>query len=373
MTYFKILFLLLLMIPNQLLKANSGDKLEKLKIHKDKKFGLGTDWDYLLGGQFTRNISFCEDGSFFIANTKRSKIYKFNVSGKLIKEIGRVGQGPGDIYRPSRLGILDNKLIVVNSLITRRISIFKLDGEFIKEIKPDFSFWDIVQLSDNLLVCKKKQLLDLHGEDLRLCQTIFLFNIKSLNYKKIYQATFNIKQSQFNLPYLWGNLLIKKIDNQSILIGNTIENFLNIFTINGKLKKRVDLNIERVKITRSTIDEFFRQLTESMLRGQSRKSKREKLKLTLKRARNNLKHPKYFPNYNDFFIDSKGTIHVWIDFLKQHDNKFHVYSLNNEFIKSYQVQTDNQVYYKILTIHNNAFYLTLDNENNEKSLARFYR
>jgi hypothetical protein len=79
------------------------------------------------------NIAVAPDGSVFVSNGKRHTIFKFDASGKFVKDIGRHGQGPGDLTNPGHLSILDGKYLVVGEYATSgRISIFNLDGEFVK-------------------------------------------------------------------------------------------------------------------------------------------------------------------------------------------------------------------------------------------------
>ena len=81
------------------------------------------------------DIAVAPDGSVFVSNTTRHTIFKFDRDGKFIKAFGRPGQGPGDLTNPGRLSVLDGKYVVVGeSATTRRISLFDLDGTFVKII-----------------------------------------------------------------------------------------------------------------------------------------------------------------------------------------------------------------------------------------------
>lgn len=81
------------------------------------------------------HIAVAPDGSVFVSNGKRHTIFKFDASGKFVKKIGRHGQGPGDLTNPGHLSILDGKYLVVSEYAAaQRISVFDLDGEFVKII-----------------------------------------------------------------------------------------------------------------------------------------------------------------------------------------------------------------------------------------------
>jgi hypothetical protein len=79
------------------------------------------------------DIAVAPDGSVFVSNTTRHTIYKFDAAGKYVRAFGRPGQGPGDLTNPQRLSILDGKYLVVGEYATnQRISLFDLDGKFVK-------------------------------------------------------------------------------------------------------------------------------------------------------------------------------------------------------------------------------------------------
>jgi hypothetical protein len=79
------------------------------------------------------DIAVAPDGSVFVSNTTRHTIYKFDPSGRFAKRFGQPGQGPGDLTYPGRLSILDGRYLVVGEYATnRRISLFGLDGTFVK-------------------------------------------------------------------------------------------------------------------------------------------------------------------------------------------------------------------------------------------------
>jgi hypothetical protein len=91
------------------------------------------------------DVAAAPDGSVFVSNTTRHVIYKFDPNGKFVRAFGRQGQGPGDLTHPGRLSILDGDRLVVGEYATnQRISLFDLDGKFIK-IVPTGRFTSQVQ------------------------------------------------------------------------------------------------------------------------------------------------------------------------------------------------------------------------------------
>jgi hypothetical protein len=78
-----------------------------------------------------------ENGNIFVYDDLLNKILKFKSDFKFNSAFGQTGQGPGD-FSPSRkpkfLGVFKNKLIV-SDFIQKKITIFKENGTFIKEIR----------------------------------------------------------------------------------------------------------------------------------------------------------------------------------------------------------------------------------------------
>jgi len=74
-------------------------------------------------------------GNLYVADMGMNTVNKYDSKGKFIKQFGKPGKGPGDILQPYCLQISkDNKLYILE-LSNSRISIFTLDGEYIKSIK----------------------------------------------------------------------------------------------------------------------------------------------------------------------------------------------------------------------------------------------
>lgn len=76
-----------------------------------------------------------ERALIYIADSGNHRVLVFDFQGKLLKIIGRKGQGPGEFSRPTGLHILEDGGLAVADFRNRRIQIFGKDGEFVKSIK----------------------------------------------------------------------------------------------------------------------------------------------------------------------------------------------------------------------------------------------
>ena len=144
-------FIFLFLIVGYFAQANLVDKYKKglIKLEADPGFGQKT-----AGGESiydTRCDLICTpDGSFFIAATTEHCLYRFSAEGKFVGKFGQEGQGPGDFYYPGNLSILDDRYLVIGEYATsRRVSLFDLEGNFVKLLKTDRNAFRTVALKDD--------------------------------------------------------------------------------------------------------------------------------------------------------------------------------------------------------------------------------
>ena len=173
-------------------------KSGKLKLVPDPNFGKGTEWDIYFP-QGIHDIAFAKDGSFFatgLGNKACHCVYKFDKNGKFIKKIGRKGRGPGDLYGPGDLSILDNKYLLVGEYpSTRRISVFDLNGNFVKIIKTRESVFDVVGLKNNIVAIHTTNYKSSKSYDISM-HSVYLSNIntnKKIKIKEFEEKTKKIK------------------------------------------------------------------------------------------------------------------------------------------------------------------------------------
>ena len=159
-------------------------KSGKIKLVPDPNFGKGTEWDIYFP-QGVGDITFLSDGSFFATGSGHC-VYKFDKSGKFLKKIGRKGRGPGDLYGPGDLSILDNKYLLVAEYATaRRISVFDLNGNFVKVIKTKEDVYDVVGLKNNRFVILTRSFSSEDKNTTTANNKILLYDFKTLNSRVI--------------------------------------------------------------------------------------------------------------------------------------------------------------------------------------------
>jgi len=79
--------------------------------------------------------SVCEDpqGNFHLLDRKEFKVYEFSADGRVLREFGRKGQGPGDFQSPNRIVFTSQgELAVLEDL--NFVSFFRTDGSFLRRL-----------------------------------------------------------------------------------------------------------------------------------------------------------------------------------------------------------------------------------------------
>ena len=111
-------------------------------------------------------------GALYALDITACNIKKFDRTGKLVKVIGRKGQGPGEFQVPYLMAVSGKTLLVYDAM-DRKLSRFDLDGKFIKSLVwPDMREFpkkimglpggvfvletekDLINTSDNPQVCR---------------------------------------------------------------------------------------------------------------------------------------------------------------------------------------------------------------------------
>jgi len=75
-----------------------------------------------------------DEERIFVLDSKEANIKVFDKSGKYINTIGRKGQGPGELQRPSHIYLTPQKEILVNDPGVRKLHFFTIGGAFKRSV-----------------------------------------------------------------------------------------------------------------------------------------------------------------------------------------------------------------------------------------------
>jgi hypothetical protein len=74
------------------------------------------------------------NGALYIAQPQDRRIRVFDATGKLVRSIGRRGQGPGEFENLSAIGFRNDTLYATDSAL-RRVSFFSAEGAFLRSVQ----------------------------------------------------------------------------------------------------------------------------------------------------------------------------------------------------------------------------------------------
>lgn len=128
-----------------------------VKLSPDPVFGKGVDWGSFLFEAF-RDIAVADDGTIFMVNGREHTIHKFDPSGRKVLTFSQKGQGPGDVMNPDHPSLLDDRYLVVGEYASnRRISLFDLDGHFVRVLKTERPVFGVVALTGTKIAYLARQ------------------------------------------------------------------------------------------------------------------------------------------------------------------------------------------------------------------------
>ena len=207
----------------------------------------------------------------------------FDRLGKYIRNIGRMGQGPGEFTQVAHLQITPNNELMVIDANSSKLSFFSLDGDYLRRTpylgvrannvrvnsNGNYFFYSVEyqsqKVSDSIPYAANK--LELFGPD---------FNFIKLVVKDEYR---NIDGA---IAPPWMIIRFPSLDFAICGFSEIYE--FQIYDLNGHLVQKISRNFDPVEI------------------GEYEKEKRDWT------GRKGL--PKYFPAFNDFSIDEDGKIYV---------------------------------------------------------------
>lgn len=76
------------------------------------------------------DLDFDDRGSLYVADSQNHRIQVLTPQGEHIRNIGRPGKGPGELYTPASVALHKN-VVYVTDANNRRVSVFKTTGEYV--------------------------------------------------------------------------------------------------------------------------------------------------------------------------------------------------------------------------------------------------
>jgi len=312
-----------------------------IKLTPDNEFGKNTDWESIFFYSAS-SLLVASDDNIFIAYGKTSNIFKFNSKGEKVGVYSRFGRGPSDTDGPYFSSTLDDKYLVVGEYAeNHRISIFDFAGKFINVIRTKTE-------SSNVLGLKNGN----------ICYSSLDFIPATQNNKKIASIKIHIinmySKSEIQFPFGEYEMRVIKLEGGGILIpGNFISDIImrktkngnlllsifnspdiSIYSPEGKLINRFQLNYKPYPVTQKFIDRLKEEIINSPMHGLKDPEFAKKIRKAREKADYSFFFNKYLPYYKDIIVDSDGNFLVfkWTDSFDTSKEVFQVYSPEGKYI-----------------------------------------
>lgn len=261
--------------------------LTKLVLSEDYLIGDSLDEEEMIA-----EVSFIavdDADNLFVLDYKSHNIKVFDSDGNYVRTIGKQGQGPGELNTPGGLQILPDGTLLVEDTLNRRLSYFKPDGTFIKNV----SIADRTSLI-TLVVSESGSYL---GRELIIEDNKLFWEVRKFD--KDLKPQFTIDRIEFPNPVtdninVFEQVFFFTFDRDgNILYGNPKEYTIKVFSPDGKLIRKIEKNYDPRKLTEEEKEEILERIPTVGINIKDR-----------------LIFPKNYPAYEMFTIDEEGRLIV---------------------------------------------------------------
>jgi len=266
----------------------------KIKLAEDLAIGGGGNPDESLSQVSTFVVD--GEGGIFALDFKEQKIKVFDKTGKFLRQIGRPGQGPGELGMASGIQLMADGTLVVEDATNRRLAQFKPSGEFIKNISTSGMLGMV-----NILIDGRGNVL---GREMGLAEgnAKMFFEVKKFDANL--KPLFTLDKIEFPIPIPGSGTKINILEMISayqfdpagnIYYGRNVDYEIKVFSPEGKHIRSIQKEYDRVKVTQADIDEMLEKMPNATPG------------VNIKEM---FSFPEYFPPYQSFFLDDQDRMYV---------------------------------------------------------------
>ncbi len=228
-----------------------------------------------------------EAGNIYILDRKAVHIKVFDRQGKFVRAIGKKGQGPGEFQRPSDFQVTPKEEILVCDSTSRRVLLFKLDGDFLRELSAG-KMWMFTQAKTD----SRGDIVGSHTiMDMEARSALLRFNS---NLEPLFTiASVPIARYPVFNPY-FPLIHFEVTPEGNVLWGITTEYEFRIVNPDGRFIKRIIKDYEPEKLTQEDREKKAREIWGDQ--GPPSDIRVE--------------WPKNYPAFQDFIMDDRGWLFV---------------------------------------------------------------
>jgi len=283
-----------------------------------------------------------DDGNIYILDPRAGTIHVFNKSGEYLRDIGRRGQGPGELEMPVGLQVLTSmkSLIVTNPA---RLSYFSFSGEFHKHINHPWR--DPVPQVDSRgdYIVRRQIFLDGKAKE------------ELVKYDQNMNEQFVIAQIEKDGPnsgkkinFFPARLSFSVRNDDNIVWGITTDYALTIVDSQGKIEFKIEKEYKPIKIS----DEDKKKIISERFGGRAVPVSYEM--------------PDHYPPYRDIRSDDTGKIYVGTYEFDQTGQRYYdIFDEGGRYVAKLAFPSTP------LFIKNNRFYCVLEDKDGNQTVTRY--
>ena len=306
-----------------------------------------------------RDIDADEEGNIYVLDYRECTIKKYNPEGKHLKNIGRIGEGPGEFQRPLCLCISRHGNIYVADWSTSKIHMFNSGGKF--ERATNIGRLDLISVTKNEELIVGHRHSEEENNKIKYFYKVGKYDQQKEEIHDFYsqkqQRTARVSDGTFTFEYpVFVRWDINSKDQIIIATANRYE--MKVFTPDGSLLYKYILDVKPIPVT----GEAKRKISEILNR--LRKGRRIDDPETRKIV-------EYYPVFNCISIDENDRIWVerydpyWRDKLKK-EITFDVFSPGGKFLFTTKIEMD--IYPKLIFKNGYIYTLARDESGYGKAL-----
>lgn len=332
-------------------------------LSEDQSFGSKNNWKelfYDIGasqeeGKDGRNkaIVIAPDGSVFMSHRSRHSISLYDKNGNYVKDFGRKGSKASDfIYMPYVVGILNGKYLAT-AAVDGRMLFFDLNGNWVKTLSLDYMPLDNAMLRNEKIAIlghtswksKTRSLIAIKDFKTGL-EKIIWDEFEDYNRPGNITVSYNTGgMSTWSLPfthpsYTRPKLLTSPDGNLVVVFPESGE--VKTYSPEGKLLKSFIAGTgERMAITQKDREEFYQKALEKIKcmekeMASAKGLQKENLEQTIIQFRQQINkyldpasYPEKLPEISQAMFDSDNNLLIFAFTRESNENRFMVYSFNN--------------------------------------------
>jgi hypothetical protein len=291
----------------------------------------GSEWGNVVG------LAVLPSGAIVVSDSQRYQISIFDSTGRLAATAGRQGGGPGEFRILREPMLCSSDEVFFWDAGHERLSVFDTGGTLVRDFRTDrlgdpteasAGPWHQARMvcnQDGVFARVSRSMKDFPTSDgpgpvevlIELANEAGpLAHIQPFDGEEIYLLDGAVA------PRPLGKWTVVALDSTQLAVGVTSEPWVSIYSLDGRLKNRIDLDLPRAPVTQSVIDDFVQ-------------TRPERHRATWAR----LEYPDSLPAYSNLLIDSEGLIWVQQYRVQPADPyAWRVYSSRGDHVASLQVE-----------------------------------